>query len=49
MSRVWRHGQTREVEVVRIYMSGSIDDRKITLRNTKTEAIVQMALKGTPE
>jgi SNF2 family DNA or RNA helicase len=49
MSRVWRFGQRREVEVVRIYMKESIDTRKLELRDEKTEAIVKLAMKGIPE
>lgn len=46
ISRVWRHGQTKEVECVRIYMKGSIDTQKTALRARKAKAIGRMALKG---
>lgn len=49
ISRVWRHGQTKEVECVRMYMKGSIDTHKTALSNKKSKAISKMALKGGAE
>jgi SNF2 family DNA or RNA helicase len=44
-SRLWRHGQKKAVECVRLLVKGSIDDRKIQLCNEKSEAIAQMTMK----
>lgn len=49
MARLWRHGQKNPVECVRIFMKGSIDHRKIELRDGKEVELQTLALKGSPE
>jgi DNA repair protein RAD16 len=44
-SRLWRDGQKKPVEFVRLLMMGSIDDRKIELCSKKTEAIAKLTMK----
>jgi len=45
-ARMWRLGQTRETECVRLYMKGSIDTHKIEVRDGKTERIAKLAMNG---
>lgn len=48
-SRMWRDGQKKAVEFVRLLVKGSIDDRKVQLCNEKSEAIANMTMKAVLE
>lgn len=44
-ARVYRPGQTKETECVRILMKGTIDDRMVCCKGQKLERFAQIAMK----
>lgn len=45
-ARVWRIGQDKPTECIRLYMRGTIDDRKLQIANGKSKRIMRLAMKG---